>query len=440
MTAAAPQTLRLRLSKPQTRAFRALGPGKTVCAPWGRGVGKSYFVRILWYLLVSEWDGRRIPGAKHDGIRIVLLMPTLEQAKKVHGHLMLAELEGDWSFLGAKVDRTTWRISFPGGSWIQWVTAERARNIRGLRCDAIFVDECDDVEITTFDAICVPWLSEPHSLKQIFLSGTPTRGRHGLLYKTYRLGVDGAPGHAAFHATYLDVPEHVDNALVERQRAFTDKALFAREWLADFDAAEGLVYPHFAESFHVREPHPQTTWTEVLVGIDWGYEDPGVILVAGVAGSGRDATVHLLEEVYRQHETLSWWIGRAAEVKARYARYRQRWYADPSQPAAIEQMRREAGVPVAGADNAIEDGVTALADRIARRQPEGGAEYARLYVSRACKNTIREFGVYRRKRDPKDRDRVLDTIEDKANHAMDAARYLTFTRFGKPPGIKIEVC
>lgn len=424
----------MRLSRPQTLAKRALKRGNTVCLPWGRGTGKSFFIRLFWYLLVAEWDGKTRPGASHPGVRIVLLMPTFEQAKKVHARLMVDELDGLWSFLGGVVNRTEWKVTFPGGSWIQWVTAERARNIRGLRCDVICIDECDDIDRETVKAICQPWLSEPHSLAITLLAGTPTRGRYGLLYEYYKLGKDGVPGFYAFHATYLDVPEFVDVERIDKQKATIPPELFAREWLCDFDAAEGLVYPQFKESFHVRQPFHGVVWTEILVGVDHGYEDPGVFLVIGVAGSGNDAVCHVLKEVYEQHKTESWWIGQARAIHSDWPQ--AKWFADPSQPARIEAIRRAVGCNIVGAQNAIEDGVSAVADRLVIREM-GDREIARLYVDPSCKNTIREFGLYRRKRDPQNRERVLDDIQDKDNHSMDSGRYALFSRFGKPPAIRI---
>ncbi|MGZ9928067.1 hypothetical protein ACXYTC_24075, partial [Escherichia coli] len=80
---------------------------------------------------------------------------------------------------------------------------------------------------------------------------------------------------------------------------------------------------------HVREPDKSATWSDVLVGVDFGYEDPGTYIVVGVTGNGRDATAHVLEEVYQQHKTESWWVERAIEIRARYPQ--AKWYCDPSQ-------------------------------------------------------------------------------------------------------------
>lgn len=51
------------------------------------------------------------------------------------------------------------------------------------------------------------------------------------------------------------------------------------------------------------------------------------------------------------------------------------------------------------------------------------AEDARLYVSPRCKRTIDEFGMYRRRRDPRNTELVLEDIQDGHDHAMDSLRY-----------------
>ena len=430
--------MKIPLSRPQMAAMKALAPGNTVCLPWGRGGGKSWFLRLAWYLLVLKWDGRYREGSPNPGVRIVVLMPTLEQAKKVHAALLVSELAGRWACLGGKVDRSTWRVTFPGGSWIQWVTSERAKNIAGMRCDVLCLDECDDIEKEVYDAITLPYFTEAHSLRMSLLVGTPRRGRYGLLYRTHARGTGKAldadgnafTDHFSFHATCYDFPDHVSPLAIEKARLSTPAELFKREWLCDFDAAEGLVYPHFSEAFHVRDPHPGTQWREVIVGADWGFEDPAAIGVFGIAGSGKDLTIHMLHEVYVQHKTDSEIAEYARRIESQWPK--ARWYGDPSRPQTIESLRREAHINIVGADNAIEDGVSTVADVLLRRARPDGSQWAQFYISRNCTNTIREFGLYRRKRDPRNRERILDDIEDKNNHAMDLARYAIHTHFGGP--------
>jgi hypothetical protein len=464
--------LRIEFNRPQSRAYATVKPGHTTCCAFARGVGKSWFFRQVAYLLIAEWDGRMrpsvtVPGKglskpKRPGVRGVFLMPTLEQFRKVHLPDLLTDLElaGDWAFLRGEVNKTTLRVAFPGGSWIQIVSAEAAQGARGMRCDFVIPDECDDIDPEIVESVTQPWFTEPHSLRITLLGGTPKRGRHGLLWRAYHEWPSDpklAATHHSVHATCYEAPRQVDPAYIETQvLPKTRQAIFKREYLCDFDAAEGLVYQAFTASFHVREPDYGIPWSEVLVGVDHGTSDPGVYLVLGVLGNGRDAIVHALEEVYQTDQDTTWWMDQAEVLARRYARFRQRWYADPSRPDRIMDIRRrvrekvkECGpaFSIEEGKNEIEAGVDALADRIALRKREVMrpdmsiviTEHARFYVSTSCKNTIREFGLYKRKRDPRNVERVLDDILDKDNHAMDAARYAVFTRFGGPDRRRHEV-
>lgn len=431
-------SLTIALNKPQTLAHRMIQPNTTTCLPWGRGVGKSWFERFNWYEKVAQWDGKFRPGSPYPGVRIVLLMPTFKHTVDVHASLLQAELNGQWKFLGGEINRTKWLITFPGGSWIQFFGAKEADSARGLRCDVVTLDECDDIDPSVNDAVVSPWFSEPHSLRIKIASGTPLRGRFGLLYKLHDLGRRRVTGHHTFHATYRDVPETVSPEYVESIRQTTPPSLFRREWECNFDSAEGLVYGDvFNEAEHVREAPPGTTFSEHIVGVDHGFEDPGVFLRIGVTGSGDDATCYVLDEIYQTKQEESWWVAQAQKWVAEQPR--AKWYPDPSRPDRIKALRKQAGCTVpmkdgdkADVENAIEDGVSSVADRLVLRPGMGGQRTARLYISPRCTNLIREFGLYRRRRDPKDKDRILEAIAPGYDHGMDALRYAIHNRFRKP--------
>lgn len=464
--------MQIRFNRPQSLAHQALRPGHSVSLAFGRGIGKSYFLRVAgWYLPVAQWDGlvRHTTGGQTiRGVRVINMLPTFKQARDVHEKPTIAETEGDgpWSWLKPKTDHTRWLLSFPGGSTLQWFGAREADGKRGLRGDIVTVDEADDIDPEVFDAIVEPWLSEPWSLRMVLLGGTPRRGRYGLLYREYKAGQDAAearrlsPAEVAalpeerqreiealrhrysFHATWRDAPETVDQGYVERIRtklvADGKEATYRREWECDFDSAEGLVYSHFDERAHVRVPPPSVRFSEFLVGVDHGWEDPGVFLVFGVQGQGEDAVLWLLEEVYEPHKLEEFWIAEAQRVQRTYAAAPIFWYGDPSRPDRIQALRNKAGARFPPTDeriNSLEAGVSTLASRLALRpdpdDPEGKRRLARFYVHPRCVRTRWEFANYRRKRDPHNADRFLDIIEDKNNHAMDAARYACFGRFGR---------
>lgn len=434
-------TLEFNLNRPQTLARRLFTDGSRVVLSWGRGVGKTFFIVLMAMLLVAQFD--KLRRAQERGIRIVYLMPASTQAKKTVIHRFEEFLGGKFKFLGGQFNKVDLRATFPGGSWIQFVSQEQRELLRGMRCDVVLIDEADDIDMSLFDGTVMPWFSEPWSMKRVLMGGTPRRGRAGLLYRSHKLGLERSEQYATVHATWRDAPLHVDRelAISEQRRlaASGQLAVYKREWECDFDAGEGLVFPHFSHDIHVAEPPKNVTWTEILVGCDHGYEDPGCLLLIGIRGHGRDATAHVLWECYERHKEDGWWLAQAIKVRNWYPQ--AKWYCDPSLPSRVESYR-SAGCKIQNVDNSIQDGVNCVAEFMATQPIETEdaqgnivqvGHRTRLFVSPSCQNLIRELGLYRRKRNRRNTDEFLDEIEDANNHAVDALRYPLFNRFGPAP-------
>lgn len=449
------------LTKPQSKAYRSIKPRTDTNLVWGRGCGKSWFKRFVGWNLVSRYDGKRrdrvlaelgwempkdVPRGKLEsqrGIRIVWLMPTLKQFKDVHGDGIKEEL-GQWSFLKGKPNWTDWRINFPGGSWMQPfpAVAHNSKSARGLRCDVVLADEADDIEPGVFGSIVRPWFSEPWSLKYRITGGTPRRGRYGLLYQRHKVGRDASqPRYTSIHATYRDNPEIVDAEEVEDARRNTAPAVFAREWEADFDAAEGLVYGGVYDDtlggFNVAEPPADLVFNQIIVGGDKGWEDPGCLLLGGVYGHGRDAGLWIIDEIYQQHRTPDWW---AQQLKGWTEQYPYSLlYHDPSAPDWIATYKRTTGITARDVDNSIDEGVDAVANLFAPRiVDENGRRESRLRIHPRCVNLRRELGLYRRKQDRDDPDLYTDEIVDKHNHSTDALRYMVAGHFGLSKNLRFQ--
>lgn len=435
----APSPVDVRILSHQAEPFRLVSRGEpiTLTLTWGRGLGKSFFLRLMIWLLVAKWYGkkRRTVDGEMTGIRIYILMPTLKQFKGVHGALFEQENDTKWKFLGGKLNKTDYSITFPDGSFILPVpaavaTSERGRGFRG---DVVCIDECDDIDSSVRDAVVRPWFTEPWSLGIEIDVGTPKRGRHGLLFRLFDRGQKREPGHYSFRVKSSDCPEIVSPKFLADEKRTCPAAYYAREYEADFDSAEGLVYP-FDEAFHVREPPPNIHFNRYVVGGDHGWNDPGVLLLGGIYGHGDDAGLWILEEHYASERPNNQWD---AIVTEHYQGIRG--WLDPSRPDRINDYRR-AGLNAHGADNSIEAGVSRVADLLVKRYIEGLDEpYARLYVHPRCVNTIREFKSYRRKRDPSNVSGFLEDIEDKNNHAMDSLRYMAIGEFGRPANHRHEV-
>lgn len=425
-------------------------PGWTLGLAWGRGVGKSHFLRTLLYLFIAQHDGEKRPNGR-TGVRCVLVLPTLKQATDLYAQDVINDLTGDgkWAWLGADINRSKWLITFPGGSSIQFLGAISAASKRGFRCDLVACDESDDIAIDFFDSVVGPWFTEPWSHGIKVVAGTPRRGRRGLLYQTYGRGSLGPDGkfrlvddegrpfehYYGSHATGYDVAIERDPAgntsaaYLDKQRAGMPVERFAREYLCDFDASEGLVYPGFLEGFHIRDADLRTVWREYIVGVDWGFTDAQVMLVIGIAGSGRDTTAHVLDEVYTHGLSDSQFGEYARKINTLYPG--ASFYADPSRPGSIDSFRREYGIKIVAGENAILDGIATVQDMLHVRHDDAtDRDWAQLYVAPHCKHLIEEFSLYRHKRDRANSEVVLEGIADGNDHAMDSLRYGLHTHFG----------
>lgn len=460
--------LTFRLNNPQLEAYRAVAPGNVVFTGYGRGLGKSWWHRFVWWSYIAQYDGKtRIiehEGMVYErrGVRIGVLMPTLKQFKDVHAKEIQTELDGPWAFLRGRYDKAQGTVEFPGGSTVIPMPAEEhnSKKGRGLRADIISLDEADDIDCEVYDGTAVPWTSAPWSLKIHLLGGTPTRGRHGLWYRTLDLGRkgqrlrDGATPEEvgvdpevaeslkriySFHATYEDAPETVDVSSVRLAKATMPEATFRREYMADPDAGEGLVFPEFDEDFHVRADHPELTdFREFHVGIDHGDVDPGVMILFGVLGHGNDRRVWALDEWYEPGCLNSTWDERAHAWKEMVPGIITQYWPDPSRADRIRDWRGQ-GLrvnPIQPSMKPIHAGIARIAELLHRREDERFGDWCRLYMHPRCNNLIREMGIYRHKKHPDGS--FSETPEDKDNHTVDALRYFA-SAFGPTSGSKSVV-
>ena len=237
------------------------------------------------------------------------------------------------------------------------------------------------------------------------------------------------------HSKHSDNPSLTPDYL-KRLSALTGvrrARLYEGKWVA----AEGIVYASYDANVHCIDKAPEgLRWFEA--GVDWGFTNPGVILVGGLDNDGR---LYIVDQVYHTQKTIDWWV--AQGVTLHQKRGIQRFSADPAEPAYIVDFRR-AGLQTQEADNDILPGI----DAVDRRFQVAGDGKPRLFICRDSLRTVDPVLV-----DQKLSRRLEEEIEsyvwptpkpdrnpkevpvDNNNHAMDALRYLvrSVDRIGKPP-------
>jgi hypothetical protein len=195
--------------------------------------------------------------------------------------------------------------------------------------------------------------------------------------------------------------------LEEERRAY-GPSYYRQEYCCSFESVEGLVYPDFARCVVNELPaHSALTTPYSLLptrhslrkvgGIDFGFRNP-FAAVWGVLD--RDDVLWITGEHYVRDKPLSHHV--------RYLPRDVTWYADPSEPGTISELRC-AGFTVHKADNAQNPGLSAVHSRI-----EAGTL---KILGSACPNLVSESELYQYEEGAGKPAKEYD-------HALDALRYL----------------
>ncbi|MDR2753040.1 MAG: PBSX family phage terminase large subunit [Oscillospiraceae bacterium] len=211
------------------------------------------------------------------------------------------------------------------------------------------------------------------------------------------------------HFTMDDNPS-LSESVKARYRSLYSGAFYTRFVEGEWAAADGLVYPMFAEERHVAaiETLP-TRCSKYLVSCDYGTVNPSSFGLWGLQGGiwfrlreyywdsrqkGRQRTD---EEHYRGLEQL---VG-PAQVEC--------VICDPSAASFMECIRRHGRFFPLPAKNDVLSGIRLVADAL---------QAGKLRISAACTDCIREFGQY-----VWEEDSGRDAPRKEYDHAMDDMRY-----------------
>jgi PBSX family phage terminase large subunit len=186
---------------------------------------------------------------------------------------------------------------------------------------------------------------------------------------------------------------------------------FARQELdGDFVAFEGLIYPFFDRDIHITTQTRPTQWAMVAAGVDWGFANPGVIVVYGVDSDGRMWGLH---EEYARRRRVEEWAELAKQLEQQYKI--DYFFCDPAEPDNISQFQM-LGVNAVPAENEVWLGIQSVQNRLTVQ----GDGLSRLILSPEFVNTAAEFEQYQW---AEHKDGLHDKPKKVNDHTMDATRY-----------------
>ena len=155
----------------------------------------------------------------------------------------------------------------------------------------------------------------------------------------------------------------------------------------------------------------------VIAGVDFGYINPSAIVVVAIDS---DDNHYVVDELYRSGLTISNLIADGVRLRDKYAV--EVFFADPSQPAYIKEMNAS-GLHTIAAKNDIIPGINAVCEKL-KVNSDGRPS---LFVSKRCKNLIRELENYRYLTKGGAAESMTEVPVKCDDHACDALRYAVYS-------------
>ena len=360
----------------------------------GRRFGKTS-------LATEETKGKAV--AKPN--KIVYLATTYQQARDIAWGMMKSELRP--AIIGLNESRLEIRTKtiVGGESLISLRGWEAVDTLRGQGINFLIPDEVASYRNfwVNWQEVLRPTLTDTRG-EVLFLS-TPKGFNH--FYELYNLEATDKD-YKSFHFTTYDNP-FVPYEEIEKAKKELPENRFAQEYLADFRKSEGLVYKEFNRDKHLfSDKRLATEIVEKIGGIDWGYENPAVILEIYMDS---ERNFYVMSEWYRTLKTTQEII----EVAGTY-RFNA-IYPDPAEPDRLEECRR-AKLNVREVNKDVSKGIDTI---------RGLLKNGKLFIHNSCLNLISEFETYSYKEGHKEQDKEEEPVKEN-DHGLDALRYALFSK------------
>ena len=356
----------------------------------GRGSGKSWFF------------ARRCVEAMRVGKKIISIRETQKSLDKSSKQLMIdtinrAELSSEFKIYTNKIIHldTCGEVIFMG---MQDHTADSIKSVEAY--DIAWMEEAQNISQYSID-ILIPTIRKEGS--EIWACWNRVKRNDPIEKLFYPEKED--PDILVTKLNYYDNPFIPDVLIKEKDRMkrnYPEK--YAHVWCGEYqDQTESRVFNNFTD-----EKFESPKGIRYLFGADWGFGQDPTTLIRGFLNDDRT-------KLFIDYESY--------EYKIDLQRLPSTWesdvplakngiiYADSSRPDTIKYMKSH-GFSVVGAKKgagSIQDGIDFLS----------GLE---IIIHPRCKNTLVEFNNYSYKKNRNGE--ILNDLEDKHNHAIDAIRYM----------------
>lgn len=283
--------------------------------------------------------------------------------------------------------------------------------VQGITLSGVLFDEVALMPKSFVDQAVARTLSEPEA--RYWFNCNPESAEHWF-YKEWICNTRQKKA-LHLHFTMQDNPILSPEQIADAERLYT--GVFYNRYIKGlWCVAEGLIYPMFDKAVHVKSlPHPQGEW---YVSVDYGtlnafsaglwcYDGTTAYRVAEYYYSGREQKRQRTNTQYLQSiQQLT--AGKSISAVI----------VDPTAASFIAELR-QAGFLVRKGKNDVVEGI---------RRTAAALEQGKLLFSPDCKNSFREFALYRW-----DESSSQDRPIKENDHAMDDIRYFVSTILREQP-------
>lgn len=338
------------------------------------------------------------------------------------------------------------RITTAWGSSVEVRSAEHPESLVGEGLDWVIMAEAAKLKLSHWEKYIRPTLADKRG-SAVFVS---TPEGFNWFYDLYQRGQD--PEYDSWWSYKSPSWENdivfpggrQDPEMLEVENTLA-KEVFDQEFGAEFTSFAGRIYSEFDEGYHVIDNYEfNPNWPNYLT-FDFGFRNPFVCLNIQVDPA---ENVYIWHEYYQKNMST---MDHARRLKSMIQWRVDGGYHDPAGPGEASELiqifhdRQAYYNPyfdhfmMRPAPNDWKLGVERVKEWLKLRpalDDEGWdmtVEKPKLFVTRECEQTLREFNTYRVKeqtekitetRDPDEKPRKKD------DHAMDAMRYFIAGHFG----------
>lgn len=323
--------------------FDCRDPEVLLDGPAGTGKSRGILEYLLW--VATNYDGCRIAIVRKTRVSLTDSALVTWETKVLAGGLDETYLETPLAGGATRAHRHSYH--FKNNSVIDCHGMDNPTRLFSTEYDIIYVQEATELSENEWESLnralrngVVPWQqlvgdcnpdAEFHWLNQRCLAGKTTR-----LYSRHK-------DNPSLKPEYLERLSQLTG--VRRKRLFLGLwcAAEGQIWEA-YDPAvhqiEGEVMFNVSTGFwEIRRPNDdpiELRW--FVAGMDWGFRNPGCLLVAGIDADRRAYIVHQIYHSQRNHD---WWAQRAETLRRKYDI--QRFICDSADAAGIDLFNHRMG-------------------------------------------------------------------------------------------------